>query len=128
MVCVRGCAQRYMPPSGLMGVPSLLHCYFRGCELKSWGTAGLEQHIDVNGREEAEQMQTREPIRNYAQHSDCYFLMNRACLHIVTAPPLVVLHLLSREKPLKGIPLSQKDAKLENKCYVLSHHKEYFQM
>ncbi len=33
---VLGCAQHYMPPSGLVGVPSLWHHYLGGHRLKVW--------------------------------------------------------------------------------------------
>lgn len=39
-----------------------------------------QMHIDLDGRREAMQIQTREPIRNNAQTLSTYSPMNGACL------------------------------------------------
>ncbi len=42
IVCVGGCAQRYMPPPGSVGVPSLWHRHFGGCRSKSLETPSVD--------------------------------------------------------------------------------------
>ncbi len=41
-MCLRNCAQCYMPPPGSMGVPGLWHRYFGGRGLKSLVTSGVD--------------------------------------------------------------------------------------
>ncbi len=45
IVCVRGYAELFMPPPGSMEVPSIWHCYFRGCGLKSLGVPDVDCRV-----------------------------------------------------------------------------------